>query len=272
MEWLMHQVLNELLSKGRPFIIGMVHAGPLPGSARGSVEDINKVISEAVDNAKALYEGGVDALMVEDFYDAPYPKVRADPAVVASMAIIVKAVREAVGIPVGVNILRNCGIDAVAVSSVTGASFIRVNALSETVVSDQGIIEPIAYNLLRYIKLIGYRPAILADVHVKHASPLALRGVDVVARETIERGGADAIIVSGEVTGYPPSPEDLLKVRKVIEEPLIVGSGVTPDNASTLLGIADGAIVGTYFKIGHKVSISRVKELMKAVMGIKKKI
>jgi membrane complex biogenesis BtpA family protein len=270
MELPMHHVLIKLLSVGRPFIIGMVHVGPLPGSSRGKGEGIDNAIDEAVSNAKTLYEGGVDALMVEDFYDAPYPKVRADPAVVASMALIVKAVREAVGIPVGVNILRNCGIEAAAVASVTGASFIRVNALSETIVSDQGVIEPIAYDLLRYMNLLGYRPAILADVHVKHASPLAHREIEIVAKETIERGGADAIIVSGEATGSPPSPNEVLEVRKAIKEPLIIGSGVTPSNASTLLSIADGAIVGTYFKIGRKVSASKVKALMRAVKGIKR--
>ncbi len=258
-----------VLPRIRPFIIGMVHVGPLPGSPKYS-GDLDKMIQEAVQNAVTLVEGGVDAVMVENFYDAPFPKNSADPVTVASMAVIVKEITKTINVPVGVNILRNCGIDAAAVAAVTRASFIRVNALSEVVITDQGILEPIAYDLMKYLKLVGHRPAILADVHVKHGRPLADRPIEVVAVETVERGGADAIIVSGEATGSEASINDVIKVKNVVNVPVIVGSGITADNAASFLRYADGAIVGTYFKEGGRISLKKVKALMDKVQELRK--
>ena len=51
-------------------IIGMVHLLPLPGNPdyRGDNAEIER---RAIEDAKTLIEGGVDALMVENFYDWP---------------------------------------------------------------------------------------------------------------------------------------------------------------------------------------------------------
>lgn len=254
----------------KPFIIGMVHVGPLPSTPLGSGAGIDDIIEVAVRDARALEEGGVDGIMVENFYDAPYPKDVADPATVASMALITKEIVKNVSVPVGVNILRNCGLQALAIAHVCGASFIRVNALSETVVSDQGILEPIAYELMRYRRYLGARVAVFADIHVKHAAPLAWRPPELVAREAVERGGADAVIVSGTRTGAPPNVKEVAAVRNAVGVPVIVGSGVTPANARELLSVADGAIVGTYFKEGNRVSIERVKKFMSVVRSLRR--
>ncbi len=253
----------------KPFVIGMVHVGPLPSTPLGSGASIDDIIEVAIRDARALEEGGVDGIMVENFYDAPYPKDVADPATVASMALITKEVVKSVSVPVGVNILRNCGLQALAVAHVCGASFIRVNALSETVVSDQGVLEPIAYELMRYRRYLGARVAVFADIHVKHAAPLAWRPPELVARETVERGGADAVIVSGARTGAPPDVKEVAAVRNVVEVPVIIGSGVTPANAKELLSMADGAIVGTYFKEGNRVSTKRVEKLISIVRSLR---
>ena len=90
----------------KPFIVGMVHVGPLPGSPAFR-DDANVIIDEAIENAVALEEGGVDGILVENFYDAPYPNECADPATIASLALIVREVKKVVSIPVGVNVLRN---------------------------------------------------------------------------------------------------------------------------------------------------------------------
>ncbi|MCD6324212.1 MAG: BtpA/SgcQ family protein [Desulfurococcales archaeon] len=264
------RVLEELTSKGRPFVIGMVHVGPLPGSPTYAGEVMDQVVEEAVRNAETLVKGGVDAVLVENFYDVPYPKSSPDPAEVASMAIVVNAVRKAVDVPVGVNLLRNCSKESVAVAAVAGASFIRVNALSETVVADQGLIEPSAYELHRYIRYLGFRPCILADVHVKHAAPLAPRPLPDVSKEAVGRGLADAVVISGEMTGVRPSREDLLLVKQAVDVPVVVGSGLTPEFVDELLTVADGAIVGTYFKSGRRVIKSRVAELMEAVKKVRR--
>lgn len=254
----------------KPFVIGMVHVGPLPSTPLSSGASIDDIIEVAVKDAQALEEGGVDGIMVENFYDAPYPKDVADPATVASMALITREVVKSVSVPVGVNILRNCGLQALAVAHVCGASFIRVNALSETVVSDQGILEPIAYELMRYRRYLGARVAVFADIHVKHAAPLAWRPPELVAKETVERGGADAVIVSGARTGAPPDVKEVTAVKGAVNVPVIVGSGINPSNAPLLLKVADGAIVGTYFKEGGKLSVERVRKLMKIIEGLRR--
>jgi len=260
---------ERLLGLRRPFIIGMVHVGPLPGSPRYGGEELGNLIEEAVSIAERLAEGGVDGILIEDFYDYPYPKTEADPAVISSLTLIASAVRRAIDVPLGINVLRNCAIAAAAIASTVGGSFIRVNALSETIVSDQGIIEPAANALCRYFKYIAYRPAVLADVHVKHAAPLGPRSIGEVAKDTVERGCADAVVVSGVRTGVPPQLEDIVEVRNALKEtPIIVGSGLNVQNASKLLRHADGAIVGTYFKEGRSVSIDKVRKLMDIVRAL----
>jgi len=254
----------------KPFVIGMVHVGPLPSTPLGSGTSLNDVIENAVRDARALEEGGVDGIMVENFYDTPYPKDVADPATVASMTLITREVMRSVSVPVGVNILRNCGLQALAVAHVCGASFIRVNALSEAVVSDQGILEPIAYELMRYRRYLRSQVAVFADVHVKHAAPLAWRPPELVARETVERGGADAVIVSGAKTGAPPDVKEVEVVKNAVKVPVIIGSGTTPENVRELLSVADGAIVGTYFKEGGRVSVGRVEKLMSVVKSLRR--
>jgi len=255
----------------RPFIIGMVHVGPLPGSPVFK-DDINAVIDEAVRNAVALEEGGVDGVLVENFYDTPYPSEHADPATTASLAIIVREVKKAVNMPVGVNVLRNCCLEALAIAYVCGASYIRVNALSEVVVSDQGILTPRAYDLMRYRRYLGAEHvAVLADVHVKHAAPLVARPIELVALEAVERGLADAVVVSGEATGFKANIEDVIKVKKAVPKaPVIVGSGVTAENAVKYLSVADGAIVGTYFKEGKQVNKERVRKLINSIKHLRR--
>jgi len=248
----------------RPYIIGVVHVGPLPGSPRYS-GGFQEVLSEALDNAKKLEDGGVNAVIIENFYDAPYPKNKADEATIASMAIIVSEVVKALSIPVCVNILRNCGVDSVTVVAVAEASFIRVNALSQTIVGDQGIMEPISHELFQRMRYLNYYPEVFADVDVKHGMPLVKRPIKVVAREAVERGGARSIIVTGIATGSPPEVEDVRKVKESVEVPVLVGSGINPSNVCKYLAFADGAIVGTYFKEGRLISKSRVQKLIEAL-------
>ncbi len=257
----------------KPFIIGMIHTGPF---LRGGPPEINELVEEAVRNALTLTEGGVDGIIVENYYDVPYPKYRAEPHVISSMTLIVREVVKSVNVPVGVNILRNCALDALAVAKVAGARMVRVNALSQVVVSDQGILEPVARELSNYRRLIGGSDIfILADVNVKHSAPLVRRPVGEVATETVARGGADAVIVTGSVTGGEVSLEELREVAEGVREfgkPVVVGSGVTPENAVKYLSIADGAIVGTYFKEGRMVSLSRVRKLVGVVKELRKSL
>jgi uncharacterized protein len=247
--------LKQIFNTTQP-IIGVVHLLPLPTSARWG-GSLNAIIDRAEQEAVALVSGGVSGLIVENFFDAPFPKSRVDPAVVSAMTTIVMRLMELVSIPIGINVLRNDSLSAMAIASCTGASFIRVNVLSGVMATDQGLIEGCAHELMRYRRELGSEVKIMADVLVKHAQPLSSSDLTNAVRETIDRGLADAIILSGAVTGSPPSLEDLRLARAAAgSTPLLIGSGASAENINNLMQFADGAIVSSSLKRQGKIENS----------------
>jgi uncharacterized protein len=247
--------LKQIFNTTQP-IIGVVHLLPLPTSARWG-GSLSAIVDRAEQEAVALVSGGVDGIVVENFFDAPFPKSRVDPAVVSAMTTIVKRLMELVALPIGINVLRNDSLSAMAIASCTGASFIRVNVLSGVMATDQGLIEGCAHELLRYRRELGSDVKILADVLVKHAQPLSSSDLTNAVHETIDRGLADAIILSGAVTGSPPSLEDLRLARVAAGgTPLLIGSGASVENINSLMQFADGAIVSSSLKRQGKIENS----------------
>jgi uncharacterized protein len=260
--------LKQIFNTAQP-IIGVVHLLPLPTSARWG-GSLNAIIDRAEQEAVALISGGVDGIIVENFFDAPFPKSRVDPAVVSAMTAIVTRLRELVSVPIGINVLRNDSLSAMAIASCTGAAFIRVNVLSGVMATDQGLIEGCAHELLRYRRELGSEVKIMADVLVKHAQPLSASDLNYAVRETIERGLADAVILSGLATGDPPSLEDLKLAKAAAGNiPTLIGSGANFKNISTLMQFADGAIVSSSLKRQGKIENSidpiRVSQFVEAM-------
>ncbi len=171
------------------------------------------------------------------------------PVTVAAMTRAVAEVRAATDVEVGVNVLRNDGLAALAVAAATGASMIRVNVLSGTMFTDQGPVVGRAAELARARAILAPGVAVLADVFVKHAVPPAGSTIELAAADTWERGGADALVVSGTGTGRPASPDDLARVRRAVPDaPLVVGSGADPDRLADLAPRVDSVIVGSALK------------------------
>jgi membrane complex biogenesis BtpA family protein len=249
-------------------LIGAVHLAATPGAPRFS-GDREAPLRRALSDARALLDGGCHALIVENLGDAPYFADAVPPETIASMALAVSAVRAlARETPVGVNVLRNDARAALGIAAASGASFVRVNVLSGAAVTDQGVIQGRAAELLRERQRLAPRVQILADVHVKHAAPLGRESIEDAARDARERGLADALIVTGARTGAPVDVETLARVRAAVRgAPLLVGSGLTPDNAEALLAHSDGAIVGTWLKhdgdLAAEVDPARVRRLSK---------
>jgi membrane complex biogenesis BtpA family protein len=213
------------------------------------------VIERAEQEATALAAGGVDGLIVENFFDAPFTKHQVDPAVVSAMTLIVDRVKNLVILPIGINVLRNDARSALAIAACTNARFIRVNVLTGVMATDQGIIEGQAHEILRYRRELGAEVGILADVLVKHARPLGTPNLTTAVVDTIERGLADGVILSGWATGSPPSFEDLELARAAARgTPVLIGSGADPDNIGLLLKAADGAIVASSLKRNGKIT------------------
>ena len=250
-------------------LIGMVHLQPLPGSPRwqGSMA---RVIEAALADAQALVEGGIGALLVENFGDAPFAAGRVEAATVAGVTAVAAEIRRAFAeTPLGVNVLKNDARAALAVAAAVGGRFIRVNVHAGAVVADQGIVETDAYHTLRDRRLLGAEARIFADVGGKHAVPLVPVELEQAARDLVHRGLADALVVSGPATGQATPLADVKRVRSAVPDvPVLVGSGVTAETVAELLSVADGAIVGTAVKRGddvrNPVDRGRVERLVAA--------
>ena len=244
----------------------MVHLLPLPGAPRydGSMQ---QVLDRAVRDARALADGGVDGIIVENYGDAPFFPDVVPPVTVAALTRAIEEVRRAVRLPIGVNVLRNDALSALSVAAVTGAQFIRVNVHTGALLTDQGWIAGRAFETLRLRKALDAPVAIYADVLVKHAVPPAGLTIEDAARDAFLRGGADALIVSGTATGAPAEIEDVRRVRHALPAaPIWIGSGVTVASVAALLEVADGVIVGSAFqqdgRAGAEVVTDQVRRLV----------
>lgn len=226
----------------------MVHLGPLPG-APGFGGDLDAVIAQAVTDARIISEAGFEAIMIENFGDAPFYADDVPKATIASLTSAVNAVSVATELPIGVNVLRNDALGALAVASATPASFIRVNVLSGSMFTDQGPIVGRAAEVARMRSTLCPDVEIMADVFVKHATPPAGLTLVDATHDLVERSGADAVVVSGAGTGSPTSVNDLATVATASSLPVFVGSGTTADTVQTLLASANGVIVGTAIKV-----------------------
>lgn len=230
---------------------------------------MDEIIRRAVREATLLAKAGFDALIVENFGDAPFAADSVPPETIAAMAVVVGQVVQTVAVPVGVNILRNDAPAALAVGAVAGAAFIRVNVLSGTYATDQGLITGRGRELILRRAQLAPHVRIAADVHVKHAVPVSQPDIALAAEETAYRAGADVLIVSGPSTGRAADLDAVHRVRAAVpDRPLWIGSGVTARTVHDYLEAADGVIVGTSLKQGGRTAapleLARIRAFIKA--------
>jgi membrane complex biogenesis BtpA family protein len=255
-----------------PWVIGTIHLAALPG-APDFGGDLEVVRERALRDARALAAAGVDALILENFGDAPFFPDAVPPETVATMAVLASALAQTVTVPVGVNVLRNDARAALGIAAAAGLSFLRVNVHAGTRITDQGIVSGRAHETVRIRRALGLeRVAILADVHVKHSAPLGTRTIGEESAELAERAHADAVLVTGSATGKAPSPAEIAEVRRSVTVPVLVASGVDPQSAEVLLENADGCIVGSALKVdgraGNEVDPMRAREVIAALKAI----
>jgi uncharacterized protein len=246
--------MKTLFQSHPKVLIGVVHLRPLPGSPRWR-GDVESIIEFAVNDARAYERGGAHALFVENFGDVPFTRGTVAPETIAAMTAAGRAIRQAVKLPIGFNVLRNDACAALALCAVCGGSFIRVNVHTGAMLTDQGLIEGNAYDTLRYRQRICPQAQIFADVHVKHAVPLGNWTIEDAARDTVERGLADALIVSGAGTGLATDLADVERVRRTCPATkILLGSGVRLDNVRDFLPAADGFIVASSLKLNGRLA------------------
>ncbi len=273
-------------------IIAVIHLPRLPGISyrgEGGVEDL---VERAVKEAKILEDLGYGSLILENYGDKPYSKRVRDPLAIASMSVVAREVVRSTSLRVGINMLRNSGREAYSIAIASGARFIRINSLVETIATDSGLIEPEAPRLKSL--MINYPGIeIYADIMVKHASSLSIglmilerldpqalvsRGMDTkdylreLVNDYIERGGASKLIVTGIRTGEPPRIEIIKLFKEISPTPILVGSGANADNVKELLRYSDGVIVGSYIreggKAGNPLDPVRARRFIEAVKSI----
>lgn len=233
---------------------------------------MDAVLERAIGDARRLEAGGVHGVLVENYGDAPFFPGAVPQETLASLAVAVAAVRAETSLPVGVNVLRNDAIAALAVATATGAGFIRVNVHSGSMFTDQGLLHGRAHETLRRRAWLRTDVAVLADVFVKHGTPPPGTRIEDAARDARERGLADGLIVSGSATGSATDPADVSRVAAAVPgTPVWVGSGATMETAPGLLEVADGIIVGSFLEeegvAGRPVDPDRVAQFMDAVNG-----
>ena len=239
---------HNLFLASKP-VIAMIHTGALPGTPAHETP-LPVIVTHAVREAMIYRDAGVHGLMIENMHDTPYLRGGVGPEIVAAMTLIGAAVKEASGLPCGIQILAAANKEAVAVAHAAGLDFIRAEGFAFAHVADEGIIQSCAAELLRYRKAIGAeRVQVWADVKKKHSSHAITADVGIgETAHAVEFMRGDAVIVTGAVTGDAPKSSDVTEVKQHTTLPVYLGSGVTAANLADFFPAADGFIVGSEFK------------------------
>lgn len=251
-------------------IIGMIHLPPLLGFQ--NAPGMDQAIAKALKDLRALEEGGVDGVMTENEYDRPHV-VHVGPETIAAMAVITQEVKRAAKtVVVGAEILLNDPNASLAVAKASGTRFIRTDYFVDRMAREEDGVEMAidAPALLKYREKINASDVlIMADIQVKYAKMLEKKTIAQSAIQAM-KAGADAIIVTGNFTGEEPQLDDLAEAKRAVGDfPVLIGSGLTPENAAKILSVVDGAIVGTGLKTDDYVDLEKVKALMQEVTRLR---
>lgn len=246
--------LQQIFRTPKP-VIGMVHCWPLPGAPGYTGYGMQTIIDNALRDAYALAEGSCDGLIVENMWDIPFragPNIQ--PESIAAQAVVAAAVKREIALPMGINLVHNGGVSLLGIAIASGAEFIRVCMFTGAGVWDAGEWdEGCAADLMRRRKeLHAEHIKLFADVDKKHS--VRFPGIDLATHiEWTRFFGADALIVSGRMTGDAP---DLGKVREAKalagDRPVLIGSGGDERNIGAFMEIIDGVIVGSSIKVGGR--------------------
>ena len=259
----------EFFGSRRKAIIAMAHLGALPGTPLYDADGgMARLIDGVVADVEKLQAGGVHGIMFGNENDRPY-QFHAPAECVAAMTAVISAVKPLLKVPFGVNYLWDPSA-SVAIACATGASFAR-EIFTGLFASDMGLWQPNAADALRLRRNLG-RPdlKLLFNINAEFAASLDTRPIELRAKSAVFSSLADAILVSGPLTGEPAETSDLRKVREAVTTvPVFANTGVRIDNVEEVLAIADGCIIGTHFKVDgntwNPVDGERVKRFMDAV-------
>lgn len=265
----------ESLFGKKKAIVAVIHSKPLPGSPEYDGESMAELYAYALEEGRRYAAGGVNALILENHGDIPFLKpgdIGQETA--AAMAVMAELVRRETGLPIGINVLANGALTAIAVAKAAGAEFIRVNQWANAYVANEGFVEGEAAKVSRYRSWLRAKSLkVFADVHVKHGSHaiVADRSITELTRDA-EFFDADVVIATGQRTGDAATTEEIQTIKGATTLPVVVGSGVNVDNIAEILSVADGVIIASSLKRDglwwNEVDTDRVAVFMEEVRRV----
>ena len=184
-------------------VIGVIHCDPFPGTPKYRGKSVPGIVERALRDAENYISGGVHGLIIENHGDIPSKPEDIGHETSALMAVITEKVRERFGVPLGINVLANAAIPAMAIALAGGADFVRVNQWANAYIANEGFIEGAAAKALRYRSMLrAEHIRVFADSHVKHGSHaiVADRSIQELTRD-VDFFEADAVIATGQRTG-----------------------------------------------------------------------
>jgi membrane complex biogenesis BtpA family protein len=259
------------------FLAAMIAVLPLPGSPLYAGGD-QKVIDQALSDLEVYKRAGVDSILLENDHDLPYIQPPLDEKGVALMTRIAKEARNHFDGPIGIQMLEAANITSLEIAAEADLDYIRVEAYVFAHVGGSGIINGSAGKILRRRKeLKAEHIKVFADVKKKHGSHSLTIDLDI--KDEIAQAEfflVDGVIVTSQFTGINPDKIDLVKAKGATQLPVLIGSGMTAENISEYLPLADGFIVGSYFRKDGKflevLEPERLRTFMKAFVSARKSI
>lgn len=258
-------------------IIGMIHVPALPGTPK-SKNDVYKIIDKVKEEAEIYKKANIDAVAIENMHDIPYLNKKIGPEITATMTKVGIEVKRILGdIPTGIQILASANKEALAVAQAADLDFIRAEGYVFSHIADEGFIDSCAAELLRYRKHIGAENILIfTDIKKKHSSHSITSDISIAeTAHTAEFFLSDGVIVTGIATGAEADVEEIIAVKKAVDIPALVGSGVTYENLEKYFPVSDGIIIGSYFKKDgyweNDIDFEKVKQFMNKVHEIRNK-
>lgn len=254
----------------------MIHVQALPGTPNHKMS-LSEISALAVKEAKQYELANLDAIIIENMHDVPYLKGEVGPEITASMTLVAKAIRDAVNLPLGIQILAGANKEALAVARAADLDFIRAEGFVFGHVADEGYIDSCAGELMRYRKMIDAdKVKVFTDIKKKHSSHAITSDVDIVeTAHAAEFFLSDGIIITGTSTGKAVDIRELDALKDSVSKPILIGSGITVDNISEYWTFANAFIVGSHFKENgywmNPISDERLSLFMKKVELLRSK-